>query len=85
MAAKPWWAPITHFLAHAVVGSVIFCIIATPAVGLSLLVRALDGTIPPFTLWVLVVLENVILIGDGVLLVVYLATTSIKFVKEMRE
>lgn len=37
---KKVWAPIVHFAAHVTVGSLLFLVIAAPAVGLSLLVHA---------------------------------------------
>ena len=36
-------APIVHFAAHVTVGSLLFLVIAAPAVGLSLLVHSLEA------------------------------------------
>jgi len=36
-----WWFPLWEFLVHVVVGTVIFVVIAAPAVGLNLLVAYL--------------------------------------------
>jgi hypothetical protein len=38
-----WLAPVVHFAAHALVGSLVFIVIALPALGLSLLVHWLES------------------------------------------
>ena len=37
-----WFSPVAHFAAHAVVGSLVFIIIALPALGLGLLIKWLE-------------------------------------------
>lgn len=78
-----WWAPIVHFAGHTVGGSIIFIIIAMPAIGLSLLVEFLgENGIPQFTITVLTILEHTILVIDAVLFVIYLVVTAIKAGRE---
>lgn len=81
---QSWLTPILHFGAHTFVGSMIFCIIAVPAIGLSFLVHYLEGLqVPAFTLSVLTFLEHVLLIVDATLFVVYIVITAYKAFKEM--
>lgn len=78
------WTPIVHFAAHVVVGSLLFLVIATPAVGLSLLVHALESAhLDSFTIAVLTFLEHAILVADAVLFIIYMMVTALKSVKEM--
>jgi hypothetical protein len=81
---KPWWSPIVHFLAHTVVGTIIFVIIAGAAVSLSLLVHYLESlNVSAFSITVITAVEYVILIFDATLFVVHLFITGINAVKEM--
>ena len=76
-------APIVHFAAHVTVGSLLFLVIAAPAVGLSLLVHTLEAVhLDSFTVLVLF-LERAILVADAMLFITYLVVTAIKSVKEM--
>lgn len=77
-------APIVHFAAHVTVGSLLFLVIAAPAVGLSLLVHSLEAVnLDSFTVLVLKFLERAILVADAMLFITYLVVTAIKSVKEM--
>ncbi len=81
---KSFWTPIVHFAGHTFIGSVLFLIIGAPAVGLSLLVHALEAAhIDGFTIVVLSFLERAILVADAGLFIIYLVVTAIKSVKEM--
>lgn len=84
---KHWWQPIAHFAGHTITGTLIFCIIATPAIGLSMLVHWLEKVdeVSRFTIIVLTYLEHAILIVDAVLFVVYLGFTAIHALKEMKQ
>ncbi len=80
---KSFWTPIVHFAGHTFIGSVLFLIIGAPAVGLSLLVHALEAAhIDGFTIVVLSFLERAILVADAGLFIIYLVVTAIKSVKE---
>lgn len=81
---KSIWTPVVHFAAHTFVGSVLFLIVGLPAVGLSLLVHALEAAhLDGFTVQVLSFLEHAILLADAGLFMTYLVVTAIKSVKEM--
>ncbi|WP_149135089.1 hypothetical protein SGO26_30425 (plasmid) [Cupriavidus metallidurans] len=83
---KPWWGPVAHFAAHIVAGTLIFLMIGSVAVGLSLLIRFLESVgIPAFTLQVISFLEHTITVVDAVLYSVYLGTTGYRAVMEMLE
>lgn len=79
-----WWMPVVHFAAHTLVGSVLFLIVAAPAVGLSLLVHALANvSVDGFTILVLKFLEHAILCADSLLFAAYMVVTGAKSVKEL--
>lgn len=81
---KNFWTPIVHFAGHTFIGSVLFLIIGAPAVGLSLLVHALEAAhLDGFTIQVLGFLEHAILVADAGLFITYLVVTAFKSVKEM--
>ena len=81
---KSIWTPVVHFAAHTFVGSLLFVIVGAPAVGLSMLVHALEAAhLDGFTLEVLAFLEYAILLADAGLFLTYLVVTAIKSVKEM--
>jgi hypothetical protein len=83
-AKRPWWEPISHLAGHIVIGSLLFCVLAAPAVGLSFLVTHLKSLgVSEFTLMIFVGLEHIILVADSVLLLVYIAVTGVKTAKEM--
>lgn len=79
-----WYTPIAHFFAHAVVGTLIFFVIALAAVGLSFFVKWLTSIgIEGFAIDVLTLLEGVILVLDALSFVAYLCVTTVKFVREL--
>lgn len=80
-----FWTPVAHFAGHAMIGCLIFVIIAAPAVALSHLVHVLDEHVDGFVGLVFMFLERIILIVDAVLFVVYLAVAGFKFIKEMMQ
>ncbi|MDI2144930.1 hypothetical protein KBJ94_23050 [Pseudomonas sp. ITA] len=83
---KTWYAPLVHFLAHTVVGSGIFIIIATPSVFLGWLVHKLrEYHVAEFTLSVLTFLEHAILVVDALTFLSFLGFTSWAAVKEMKQ
>ena len=78
------WTPVVHFGAHTLIGSVLFLIVGAPAVGLSMLVHALEAAhVDGFTVLVLSFLEHAILLADAGLFLTYLVVTAIKSVKEI--
>ena len=81
---NPLWTPVVHFGAHTLIGSVLFLIVGAPAVGLSMLVHALESAhVDGFTVLVLSFLEHAILLADAGLFLTYLVVTAIKSVKEI--
>lgn len=81
---KSIWTPVVHFAAHTLIGSLLFVIVGAPAVGLSMLVHALETAhLDGFTVEVLAFLEHAILLADAGLFLTYLVVTAIKSVKEM--
>lgn len=62
---KPWWKPILDTVLHVIVASAMFVTIALPALGLSLLVKTLEGWgLPAFSTYLLTGLEFVLLTVD---------------------
>lgn len=83
---KPWWAPVAHFAGHVVVGALMFTIIASVSVLLSLAVHWLEGLgVPQFTLLVLIFLERAILVIDAIAFLLYLAVTAFEWIGEQRK
>lgn len=82
---KIWWEPIAHFAGHIFVGTVIFLIMGSVSVGLSLLVHSMSEikNIPPFTIHVLTGVEYIILVVDSVLYLAYIGTAAWGSMKEM--
>ncbi|WP_095158142.1 hypothetical protein [Pseudomonas sp. Irchel 3E13] len=82
---KPWYAPLVHFLAHTLVGSGIFLIIAAPSVFLGWLVHKLrEYHVAEFTLSVLTFLEHTILLVDALTFLCFIGITSWSAIREMR-
>jgi RsiW-degrading membrane proteinase PrsW (M82 family) len=79
-----WYGPIAHFFGHTVVGTLIFFVIALPAVGLSFFVKWLEHLgIQGLPIQVLTFLEGAILILDALSFLAYLCVTTVKFVREL--
>lgn len=78
-----WFAPVAHFAAHSVVGSLVFIIIALPAFGLGHLVKWLDlqGT-SAYVLAVLTYLEYAIVTIDALAFFWHLLYSAYKAFKE---
>lgn len=82
---EKWWAPIVHFLTHAVVGSVIFVLVALPAWGLDLLVELLEAHhAKGYTAIVLTLLADAIVTLDALLVLAYFALAALKALKEWK-
>lgn len=84
-APSKWWAPIVHFLTHAVVGSVIFVLVALPAWGLDLLVELLESHhVQAYTAQVLSLLADAIVTLDALLVLAYFGLAAWKALKEWK-
>ncbi len=73
-AEHPWWVPIWEFLVHTVVGTILFLLIAVPAVGLSLLIDAAQAYLygKQVVVLALTAVEYLILASDLFLFVVFI-------------
>ena len=81
---RKWWHPISHLAGHIVVGSILFCIVAVPAVVLAIALKYLRTLeVPEFTITVLTMLDHTILVGDCLLFVVYFFVTGLAALREM--
>jgi hypothetical protein len=81
---RTWFTPIASFATHAFVGSLIFLIVALPAVGLEHLVHMAEGWgTSTFVISVMVFLERAILVIDAVAVLLYILTSTYKEIKEM--
>ncbi len=72
-----WWFPLWRFMIHAIVGTGIFILIATPAVFLNLIVQWLEEI--RVTVWILAglqIAEYSLFLVDLVLFLVFLAKTA---------
>jgi hypothetical protein len=78
-----WLAPVAHFAAHALVGSLVFVVIALPALGLSLLVHWLESRgAAGYVISVLTALEYVIVTIDAIAFTWHLLYSTYKAFKE---
>lgn len=82
---EKWWAPAVHFCVHVLVGLLIFLAIAAGAVSLEVLVvhRLAEFGANKFTVQLLGLLADALLITDSVCLVLHLVQSVMKAFKEM--
>jgi hypothetical protein len=81
---RKWYTPIVNFAIHSLVGTVIFLIVALPALGLDWLVHfAETAGASAFVIAVLAQLEHAILVFDAVAVLLYIAISTIKEIKEL--
>lgn len=81
--AKKWHTPIVNFFVHEGVGTMIFFIVACPALALDFLVHALEGHASDFTIKVLVYLERGIMVVDACAVFLYILITTYREIKEL--
>lgn len=75
---------VLNFVVHALVGTVLFLIVALPALVLNLLVHQLPAYgVTRFTLAILTLIEHTILIFDGVAVLVYIGVSTWRELREM--
>ena len=78
------WAAIVHFLTHAMVGMVIFVIVAIPAVALNWFIHWLENRqVDPYIIFVLTLLEKTIFTLDAFLYLVLMIKSMYKAGKEL--
>jgi predicted membrane channel-forming protein YqfA (hemolysin III family) len=81
---KKWYTPILNFATHALVGTLIFLIVALPAIGLEHLVHMAEGWgTSAFVVSVMVFLERAILVLDAGAVLLYILVSTYKEIKEM--
>jgi hypothetical protein len=80
---QTWLSPVAHFAGHSLVGTLVFIIIALPALGLGFLVSwlRLQG-ISEYVLGVLTLLEYAIVTLDAAALFLHLVYSAYKAFKE---
>lgn len=84
--SKPCWAVLPHFTAHIFMAALMFALIASVSVLLSLAMHWLEAKgVPEFTLLVLVFVERAILVIDACAFLLFLGTTAFDWVKEARK
>lgn len=79
-----WYKPIINFATHAFVGTLIFLIVALPAIGLEHLVHMAEswGT-SDFVISTMVFLERAILVLDAGAVLLYILISTYKEIKDM--
>lgn len=79
-----WYKRIVNFATHAFIGTLIFLIVALPAIGLQHLVHIAEGWgTSAFVISVMVFLERAILVLDAGAVLLYLLINTYKEIKEM--
>src|SRR5207302_3292722 len=79
-----WWVTPWTFAVHAVVGSLIFAVIASPAVALDLIVRALESqAVNGVILWGLRAAEYANFAADLLLYLVFIWRTTMRTLKKL--
>ena len=73
-----------HFFVHIAVGTLLFALIFTPAVGLDRLVHALiEINISKYLVWIVQFAEYALVIIDTLLFVIFLLKTAYRFAREL--
>jgi predicted membrane channel-forming protein YqfA (hemolysin III family) len=81
---KKWYTPILNFATHAIVGTLVFLIVALPAIGLEHLVHMAEGWgTSAFVISVMVFLERAILVLDAGAVLLYILVSTYKEIKDM--
>ena len=79
-----WYKPIVNFATHAFVGTLVFLIVALPAIGLEHLVHMAEGWgTSSFVISVMVFLERAILVLDAGAVLLYISISTYKEIKDM--
>jgi len=85
VAEQHWWVALIEFAVHVITGTLIFVVIAAPAVGLDLLLQWLSTIgVGSFILWGLSFAEKAIFGIDLFLFLYYLINASWRFVQGLQ-
>lgn len=78
-----WWAPILEFLIHAIVGTILFILIALPAIGLNLLIHLFQTELAlnPLVILSFTLVEYAILSSDLFLFAVFIVRSTSRTMK----
>lgn len=72
-----WWVAPVEFATHAVVGTLIFSLVALPAIGINLAIKWLDGLgLSAPVLLALQAAEYAVILTDLILLIIFLYRTA---------
>jgi hypothetical protein len=81
-----WFTPIVNFGVHSAVGTLIFLIVALPAVALDIFVRHLKNAgVSNFTISALSILESGIVLFDCIAVALYIGVSTWREFKGMLE
>lgn len=82
---KHWWDPIAHFAAHTTVATAIFILTAIPALGIGVALHYLSQwpDAPPFTVFVLDLLEKAVVSVEALVIVAYFVREGFKILREI--
>lgn len=71
---QKWWLPIVEFFIHAIVGTVLFILIALPAIGINLFILHLEIklSLSPILYLSLTMVEYMIVASDLILFAVFM-------------
>ena len=75
-APPEWWSPLHEFAVHACTGTLVFCIIAIPAIGIGFVVKWLSGLGVPDVILNGIVLGEYALFGVDLALFIYFLFVS---------
>lgn len=71
--SSSWWIPIWEFTVHAVVGTLLFTLVALPAIGLNFFISWLEKVgVSGFIQWGLIACEYLLFVVDVVLFGVFI-------------
>ncbi|WP_425668751.1 hypothetical protein ACPSL3_09990 [Vibrio owensii] len=80
---EKWWFPLYEFGMHILIGTVVFVLIAVPAILLNIWITSLKGTVDELIILVLTGVEYVLFFVDVLLFAIYIIRTTIKAGKEL--
>jgi hypothetical protein len=78
-----WWFPLYEFAVHIFIGTIIFVLIALPAVGLNIWIKSLTGTVDNLIIYALIGVEYLLFALDILLFAIHLLRTFLKASKEL--
>ncbi|MGI0120135.1 hypothetical protein [Zooshikella sp. RANM57] len=80
-----WWFPLYEFVVHITIGTIIFVLIALPAIYFNLWIKSLEGVVDGPIVYALIGVEYFILIIDICLFAIHLLRSFMKAGKALWE